>query len=134
MPVKGFNHLNIRTPNFAQSAAFMAEVLGMSVVPVPGQTSIAKAAWILDADGMAVIHMASADIPYAKEERLPQVAPRGSGAIHHVALTCTDFAAMKARLTVRGIAFRENYPASGVSQIFVEDPSDITFELNFSDA
>ena len=133
MPVHGFDHLNIRTPDFKQTVEFLTDALGMSVSPVPGLASTEKAAWILDVSGTVVLHLASADVPYSKDEALPNPPPRGSGAIHHVALRCTDIQAMRARLLGLHLEFRESIPEQGVSQIFVTDPSGITFELNFRD-
>lgn len=133
MPVHGFDHLNIRTPAFKQTVEFLTDALGMSVSPVPGLASTEKAAWILDCSGTAVLHLASADVPYSKDELLPDPPPRGSGAIHHVALSCSDIEAMRARLRALNLQFRENILEQGASQIFVTDPSGITFELNFRD-
>jgi catechol 2,3-dioxygenase-like lactoylglutathione lyase family enzyme len=131
MPVHGFNHLNIRTPDFQRTVEFLTTALGMTLSPIPGQASTQKAAWILDTSGSAVLHLASADVPYSKGEVLPDPPPRGTGVIHHVALTCADFEAMRARLRALSLEFRENIPEQGVRQLFVTDPSGITFELNF---
>jgi catechol 2,3-dioxygenase-like lactoylglutathione lyase family enzyme len=131
MPIQGFNHLNIRTPEFERTISFFTEALGMSLSPVPGLISTERAAWILDTTGSALFHVARADVAYSQDEVLPNPPLRNSGAIHHVALTCTDLADMRERLQRLGIKSRENSPAPGVRQIFVIDPSGITFELNF---
>ena len=134
MPVLGFNHLNVRTPDFGRTVDFLRDALGMKVSPVPDHDSIEKAAWIYDDHGTPVLHLASADVTYSPTEVLPAEPPRGSGAIHHVALSCADFDAMRARLTALNLSFRENYiPKTGVRQIFVRDPTDILLELNFSE-
>jgi len=134
MPVHGFNNLNVRTPEFKRTVEFLTGALGMGLSPVPGLASTEKAAWILDHSGTAVLHLASADVPYSRDEVLPEPPPRGSGAIHHIALTCTDIGAMRARLCGLNVEFRENIPEQGVSQIFVKDPTGILFELNFREA
>jgi len=132
MPVLGFNHINIRTPDFRHTVEFFRDALGMLVTPVPGRDSVDRAAWIYDSSHTPLVHLASADIPYSPTEVLPEDPPRGSGAIHHFALTCSDYTGMRARLIELDIDFRENYHArTGLRQIFVRDPSDITFELNF---
>jgi catechol 2,3-dioxygenase-like lactoylglutathione lyase family enzyme len=131
MPVGGFNHLNIRTPDYEQTLAFLSNALGMSITPVAGRDTIEQAAWALDDRGMALLHLAGAHVPYSKDEKLPDPPFRGSGAIHHVALTCTDYEAMRGRLSAQEVTFRENVPEPGVRQIFVQDPTGITFELNF---
>lgn len=131
MPVHGLNHINIRTPDYAETVSFLESVLGMTVTAVPGHNAIDRAAWVHDAGGAPLFHLARADVAYAADEVLPEKAPRGSGAIHHLALSCSDYEGMKSRLAARDIRFRENSPENGVKQIFLQDPSGITFELNF---
>jgi catechol 2,3-dioxygenase-like lactoylglutathione lyase family enzyme len=102
---------------------------------VPEHESIEKAAWIYDSGGACVLHLASADVPYSSTEILPTEAPRGGGAIHHVAFSCADFDGMQDRLTALGLNIRVNrIEKTGVRQIFVRDPTDILFELNFSES
>ncbi len=134
MPVLGLNHINVRTPDFLRTVEFLRDALGMAATAVPGHGRIDKTAWLHDTAGVPVLHLASADVPYSAGEILPEVPPRGSGAIHHVALTCSDYEAMRARLAALDLGFRENIPEPGVRQIFVQDPTGITFELNFSEA
>src|SRR5271155_4687634 len=100
MPVLGLNHLNVRTPDFRRTVEFLRDALGMKVSPVPKHDSIEKAVWVHDDSGVPVLHLASADVPYSPTEVLPAEPPRGSGAIHHVALSCTDFEG------TRGSAYR----------------------------
>jgi catechol 2,3-dioxygenase-like lactoylglutathione lyase family enzyme len=133
MPVLGFNHLNVRTPDFKGTVDFLRDALGMRVTPVPEFDSIEQAAWIYNEGGEPVLHLARADVRYSPTEVLPADPPRGTGAIHHVALSCSDFEAMRARLIELNLSFRENHNAkTGIRQLFVRDPSDILFELNFS--
>jgi catechol 2,3-dioxygenase-like lactoylglutathione lyase family enzyme len=134
MPVLGLNHINVRTPDFRLTVEFLRDALGMAATAVPGHDRIDKAAWLHDASGMPVLHLASADTAYSASEILPAVPPRGSGAIHHVALSCANYEAMRQRLAALDLCFRENVPEPGVRQIFVEDPTGITFELNFNGA
>lgn len=135
MSVLGVNHLNIRTPDFTRTVAFLRDALGMKVTPRPESDSIERVAWVYDASGAPLLHLASADVPYSPTEVLPAPPPRGSGAIHHVALACSDFEAMRSRLVALDIGFRESYvPETGVRQIFVRDPTDILVELNFNAA
>ena len=123
MPVLGLNHLNIRTPEFKRTVEFLRDALGMNVSPVPECDSIEQAAWIHDDSGMPVLHLARAEVPYSPTEVLPDEAPRGSGAIHHLALSCADFEAMRSRLTALSLSFRENHiPKAGIRQIFVRIP------------
>jgi catechol 2,3-dioxygenase-like lactoylglutathione lyase family enzyme len=133
MPVLGFNHLNVRTPDFKRTVDFLREALGMRVSAVPQFESNEKAAWVYDDSGAPVLHLASAEVRYSPTEVLPAEPPRGSGAIHHVALSCSDFDGMRARLVALNFNFRESHnPKTGVRQIFVQDPTDILIELNFN--
>jgi catechol 2,3-dioxygenase-like lactoylglutathione lyase family enzyme len=133
MAVLGFNHLNIRTPDFKRTVEFLRDALGMTVSPIPGRDAIDKGAWVYDGNGTPVLHLASADVRYSPTEVLPPQPPRGSGAIHHLALSCNDFEAMRERLTHLGLTFRESHNSeTGLRQIFVRDPTDILIELNFS--
>ena len=131
MPVLGLDHVNIRTPEYARTLDFLQSVLGLQVTAVPGRDSTDRAAWAHDANGLPIFHLARSDVAYSADEQLPEPAPRGSGAIHHLALSCSDYEGTRRRLESCAIAFRENFPAEGVKQLFVEDPSGITFELNF---
>ena len=134
MPVLGLDHLNVRTPDFKRTVDFLRDALGMKVSPVPDFDSIEKAVWVYDESGAPVLHLASSDVRYSPTEVLPAEPPRGSGAVHHVALACADFEAMRARLTALDVSFRENHIAkTGVWQIFVRDPTEILFELNFGE-
>jgi catechol 2,3-dioxygenase-like lactoylglutathione lyase family enzyme len=55
-----------------------------------------------------------------------------TGAIHHVALRCANFAAVLARLDARGAEYRVNdVPSIGLKQIFTADPNNVLLELNF---
>jgi catechol 2,3-dioxygenase-like lactoylglutathione lyase family enzyme len=134
MPVLGLNHINIRTPDFQQTVAFLRDALDMVATAIPGHDDIEVAAWLRDESGHPVLHLASADLTYVPDEVLPVIAPRGSGAVHHIALTCSGYDAIRQRLLDRDQEFRENVPEPGVRQIFVIDPTGITFELNFSGA
>jgi catechol 2,3-dioxygenase-like lactoylglutathione lyase family enzyme len=131
MSVISVDHLNIRTPDFRQTLQFLQDALGMKALPLPQFDSMDSTAWVYDGNGRAVLHLASAEMRYSPAEILPDPTPRGTGAIHHVALACTDYDGMKARLARLNLEFRENVPEPGVRQIFVRDPSDIQFELNF---
>jgi catechol 2,3-dioxygenase-like lactoylglutathione lyase family enzyme len=56
----------------------------------------------------------------------------GGGAIDHVAFECDDYDAMLGKIRDRGLPYRENFvPSVPLRQIFVNDPSGVTVELNF---
>jgi len=130
--VDAIDHVNIRTPDVIGTGRFFADVLAMTVTLSPGDPDPARAAWICDADGRAVVHLATCDILYPWEESAPAAPSGGSGRLHHVAFRCTDYEAMAERLTAQGHAFRRNeVPQASLRQLFVEEPNGILLELNF---
>lgn len=130
MPVCGMDHVNIRTRDVQATRDFFQDVLGMEY----GASSVSngtQSAWMRDANGHAVIHIGHVDA-YPDTIQRPFVAGSNNGAVHHVAFQCTDYDAMRDRLTDKGLRFRENaVPAFGLRQIFVDEPNGILLELNF---
>lgn len=132
MPVIGLEHVNLRVPDPPASISFFRDVLQMAVVPPPGRTSTEHSGWVLDREGVPVIHIGSITARYDPDETLPAPAAKGSGAVHHIALTCEDYESICGRLTQSGLAFRESYvPHVGLRQIFVSQIDEVLFELNF---
>ena len=133
MPVLGLEHVNIRTSDPARTIAFFRDVLAMRVGPSPGNPSIENGAWIFDANDAAVVHIANAKMVYPSDGKLPFKPSQGSGALHHVALKCSGFDATLERVKALGVEFYVNdMPQRKLRQIFVSEPNDILFELNFS--
>jgi hypothetical protein len=86
-----------------------------------------------DSSGQAILHLNSVDCPRAFERAVTPGSE--TGAIHHVALRCGDFAVVKARLDARGADYRVNdVPSIGLKQIFTPDPNNVLLELNFFDS
>jgi|SRR5579862_8119101 len=134
MPVLGLDHVNIRTRNPAATMAFFRDILEMKVTVPGGAASADRGGWVLDDAGVAVVHVASADQVFPGDEYKPFTPVSGSGAIDHVALRCSGYDEVKARLGVMGVPFWENYVARvRLRQIFVEEPTGILFELGFSE-
>ena len=130
--VDAIDHVNIRTPDVIGTGRFFADALGMTVTPSPGNPDPARAAWICDADGRAVVHLGTYDILYPWEDGAPEPPSGGSGRLHHVAFRCTDYGSTADRLTAKGLAFRRNeVPQFGLRQLFVEEPNGVLLELNF---
>jgi hypothetical protein len=56
----------------------------------------------------------------------------GTGTVDHMAFAATGLEDMRARLKRRSVAYRErSVPLLGLHQVFFEDPSSVTIELNF---
>ena len=130
MTVLALEHVNIRTPDPERTISFFRDVLLMKVAPPPGQS---KGAWVYAGDA-PVVHIGAAESAYPTDERMPFSPSRGSGAVHHVALNCSDFDGVKGRLQALDLEFFERTSTlSPVRQIFVSEPNGVLFELNFRD-
>ena len=86
--------------------------------------------WMYDADGRALFHITTPQFRNIYPIPGPAVSP--TGALNHVALDCSDFDDMIARLDRMGAQYR----ASGIDsvrlkQIFIADPNQVMLELNF---
>lgn len=135
MPVDRLAHFSIRTTTLRASCEFYCSVLGFREgfrpdFPFPG-------AWLYLHDD-AVIHLIGIDsaAPSGLANYLgdrPPAALRGGAAVDHLAFTATDLGGMRERLGAMGVPFRERtVPGLGLQQLFVEDPSGVTIELNFA--
>jgi len=129
MRINALDHVNIITADLEASARFYVEVFGLERRNAPPPLTPANAQWMYDHAGRAIIHVNSLECPRAYD-RL--VEPGPTGALHHVALNCSGYAEMVQRLKDRGMAYQTNLVAAiGLRQIFMTDPNDVLFELNF---
>jgi catechol 2,3-dioxygenase-like lactoylglutathione lyase family enzyme len=125
MIVQSLDHVNIRVKDPAATIAFFNDVLGMPSSPL-------RDYWLTDAAGNAVVHVGSVDKPYPSDSWRPFAASNNSGVIHHVALSCSGYDAMLARLRERGLEHNTNdVPQMNFRQIFVAEPGGVLLELNF---
>ncbi|MES2498652.1 MAG: VOC family protein [Pseudomonadota bacterium] len=136
-------HCNIRTFDLAATVRFYEDVIGLRAGPVPGGNG--RGAWLYDDNDIPVVHVIALD-PDQREQGLAEIRNRlgdlagpldlasmkGTGVIDHVAFRCEGYAAMVERLDARGLTYRAfDIPSYKLRQIFVNDPSDVTLELNF---
>lgn len=130
MIVQRLDHVNIITDRLAETARFYAELLDLEERDAPPPLMPHQVRWMHDHAGNAILHLNSLDCPRAFDRA---VAPGAeTGAIHHVALRCGDFAEVKARLDARRADYTVNeIPAIGLKQIFTADPNNVLLELNF---
>ena len=132
MSILALDHVNIRSRNPQGTADFFRDVLLMKVGPPPGAPPGIGATWIYDDNDLPIVHIGDANQAYPMDEMFPFQAAEGSGAVHHVALQCSDFDGTRARLQSLDLAFKENdVPQISLRQLFVSDPNGILFELNF---
>lgn len=140
MPISRINHYSIRTTDLEASRSFYTEVMGFSVGPRPPFPF--PGLWLyngpLGVYDNAVVHIIGTD-PGGTEglkeylgDRDPADRKGGTGAVDHIAFSATGLAAMRARLKSKSVPHSERtVPALGLHQVFLEDPSKVTLELNY---
>lgn len=138
MPISKLAHFSVRTASIEASRRFYTEILGFREgyrppFEFPGL-------WLYrggDEADFGVVHIIGVDEgdPQALARYLGDKAGatlHGSAAVDHVAFLATDLRAMRARLDGAALPYRERtVPSLGLHQLFVEDPSGITIELNY---
>ena len=129
MRVDSLDHVNIITADLEGTARFYAELFGLEPRDAPPPLTHENARWIYDQAGRAILHLNSPECPRHYDR---DVRPGPTGALHHVALKCSGYQELRARLTRRGLEHRINeVTAIGLKQIFVLDPNQVLLELNF---
>lgn len=127
--VEALDHVNIITSDLEGSVRFYAQLLGLESRDGPPPLTHANARWMYDKSGRAMLHINSLDCPRAYDRA---VVAGPTGALHHVALRCSGYEEMRARLDAAGLEYRLNeVPAVGLRQVFVLDPNAVLLELNF---
>lgn len=139
MPVGRLDHYSIRTFDVEASRRFYTEVMGFTAgfrppFDFPGL-------WLYNGpqypETTGVVHIIGIDPdnPQGLKDYLGDRDPaslEGTGTVDHMAFTATGLADMRARLTRHNVAFRERtVPSLGIHQVFFEDPSGVTLELNY---
>jgi catechol 2,3-dioxygenase-like lactoylglutathione lyase family enzyme len=129
MKVNALDHVNIITADLDGTARFYAELFELDRRDGPSPLTPSTAQWMFDDAGKAIIHINSLDCPRAYER---DVMPGPTGSIHHVALNCSGYDDVVARLEAREMAYQVNLIASvGLRQVFSMDPNGVLLELNF---
>ena len=129
MRVEALDHVNLITADLEGSVRFYTELFGLEPREGPPPLTHENARWMYDAAGRAVIHINSLECPRAYDR---EVRAGPTGALHHVALRCSGYEELRARLASYGLEHRINVVAAvGLRQIFVLDPNQVLLELNF---
>jgi catechol 2,3-dioxygenase-like lactoylglutathione lyase family enzyme len=127
--VEALDHVNVITTDVVGTARFYAELFDLEPRDGPPPLTHENARWMYDESGRAIVHINSLDCPRAYDR---EVRAGPTGALHHVALRCSGYDELRARLFVRGIGHQLNDVAAvGLRQIFVLDPNQVLLELNF---
>lgn len=130
MIVERLDHVNIITDKLAETATFYSELLDLEEQDGPPPLKPAQVRWMVDRSGIAILHLNSVDCPRHFDRKVEPGAE--TGAIHHVALRCSNFDGVKARLDARGADYTINdLSSAGLKQIFTSDPNNVLLELNF---
>ena len=129
MQVNALDHVNIIAEDLHGTARFYAELLGLTIKDAPPPLTHDTAQWLYDAGDRPILHINSMDCIRAYDRDVP---PGPTGSIHHVALNCSGYDEVIARLTARGMDYQCNLiEAIGLRQVFTEDPNGVLLELNF---
>jgi catechol 2,3-dioxygenase-like lactoylglutathione lyase family enzyme len=131
-------HYSIRTLDLAATERFYTQALGFRVgfrppFDFPGL-------WLYNSDdesGYGIVHIIGIDPDnpeglkqYLGDKDLTSLS--GGGAIDHIAFEATGWIALRGRLASLGIPHRaRSVPSLGLFQVFVDDPSGVTIELNY---
>ncbi|CAB3929395.1 VOC family protein [Achromobacter insolitus] len=138
MPIRKLAHYSVRTTSLDDSRRFYTEVLGFKEgfrpeFKFPG-------IWLYqggDEADFGVVHIIGIDKndPEGLKEYLgdkDESSLYGSAAVDHLAFLATDLKDMRRRLRSANLDYRERtVPGLGLHQVFVEDPSGVTIELNY---
>ncbi len=130
MNVNALDHVNIITDRLDVTAEFYKSLLGLERRNAPAPMTPQNAQWMYDEQDRPIIHINAVDCPRAFAR---EVEPGSlTGAIHHVALNCSGYDEVLARISGAGMEFQINtVEAIGLRQIFTADPNNVLLELNF---
>ena len=130
MNVEALDHVNIITDRLDETAEFYRDLLGLERRDAPPPLTPQNATWMFDGEDRAIIHINSTDCPRTYDREVEPGAL--TGALHHVALKCTGYEEVKARLDAMAAEYQENLVAAiNLRQIFTPDPNNVLLELNF---
>lgn len=139
MPIGKLDHFSIRTLDIEASRRFYTGVMGFKEgfrppFRFPGL-------WLYNdvpyPDSYGVVHIIGIDLndPAGLKEYLGDrdlESLKGTGTVDHMAFNASNLADMRGRLKRHNVAYRERtVPSLGIHQVFFEDPSSVTIELNF---
>jgi catechol 2,3-dioxygenase-like lactoylglutathione lyase family enzyme len=139
MPIGRLDHYSIRTFDLEASRRFYTEIMGFISGPRPPFDF--PGLWLYASeptpDSNGVVHIIGID-PNNPEGLKAYLGDKdasaleGTGTVDHIAFRAEGLADMRQRCLKTGTNFRERtVPALGLHQVFIEDPSGVTIELNY---
>jgi catechol 2,3-dioxygenase-like lactoylglutathione lyase family enzyme len=118
--ITGLNHFTIIAEDEKTTLDWYAQLLGLRVGPRPDLGF--PGAWLYGEGPTPVLHMYF-------ERAMPKTR---AGVIDHMAFSCHDLKAVKARFDARGVKYDLRQQAgSGTWQLFSFDPNGAKVELDF---
>ncbi len=138
MAIQKLAHFSVRTTDLEASRKFYCDVLGFVEGYRPSFNF--PGLWLYrggDEAEFGVVHIIGADVndtsglkDYLGDKPLASL--QGGGAIDHIAFLATELIEIRNKLKENSIEFKERtVPDLHLHQLFVDDPSGITIELNF---
>ncbi len=139
MPIGRLDHYSIRTLDIEASRRFYTEVMGFEVGFRPPFNF--PGLWLYNGapypESYGVVHIIGVGLndpqglkDYLGERALDSL--KGTGTVDHMAFAATGLAGMRVRLKRHNVPYRKRtVPSLGLHQVFFEDPSGVTIELNF---
>jgi catechol 2,3-dioxygenase-like lactoylglutathione lyase family enzyme len=139
MPIGKLDHYSIRTLDVEASRKFYTNIMGFNEGYRPPFNF--PGLWMYNGaqypETYGVVHIIGVDLanPEGLKEYLGDrdlSTLNGTGTVDHMAFVATNLADMRARLVKHSVPFRERtIPSLGIHQVFFEDPSQVTIELNY---
>ncbi len=130
MKVNALDHVNIITDDLEGTCSFFVDLFRLDVRDGPESLPPEHVQWLYDHQGHAIFHINSKEMTQAFR-RETQSGPM-TGAIHHVALDCSDHMAFMKKLEENKIEYRLNdIPSIDLKQLFFSEPNGVLLELNF---
>lgn len=130
MSVTALQHVLILSDDIEATRDFYSTVLGLTVGERPG---LPFDGYWLYAGATPCIHVAQRDayVAHARELGLNQPGPAVACNVDHISFAGSDIDGVRASLHAAGIAPVTNeIAASGMQQLFFEDPNGVRLEIN----
>jgi catechol 2,3-dioxygenase-like lactoylglutathione lyase family enzyme len=127
-------HVLVLADDIEQAREFYCEVVGLEVGDRP---ALEFPGYWLYAGSVPCVHLAdrAAYLAHARRLGLPVSDGLGPGAVDHIAFSGTDYDQTRALLARRGVPAVANIVGGGgPRQVFIQDPSGVRVEINFTQA
>lgn len=132
MPVTQLEHYLVVSDDVDGTRDFYCDVLGLAIGDRP---QLGFGGYWLYLGDIPCLHLADRKSYAAYKAHVGTPVPQqttDTGAVDHIAFNATDFDEMIDRLEQRRLQYRRNdLDAIGLKQIFIQDPNNVTLELNF---